>query len=180
MGQSPAGAQWASMVDVIRRKQRFIAGSLAIATVVAGGSVAWAACPAGSGGSSGPTSDVGVAGPLGPQAITAFPSYFKRVTFAADELGQAQEIAAHLPVGRYLVQVIAPHAPDGSSPDCMGVSFPLAPPAGPGDEGKAFTGYVSVAKDGDTATVSCYLPAAGTHSSATYEVFYVPALSVTG
>lgn len=153
---------------------RLVAGALAVATVIAGGAIAWGAAPAGSPRSPRPTSDVGIAGPLGPQAITAFPSYFKRVTFGADELGQAQEIAAHLPVGRYLVQVITPDSADGSTPDCMGVSFPLVPPV---SKGTAFTGYVSVAKAGDAATVSCYVPAAGTHTSRTYELFYLPALS---
>ena len=100
------------------------------------------------------------------------PSYFKRVTFAGDQLGQSQVISARLPAGRYLVEVLTPNTP-ALSPDCLGVSFPLVPPTG---DGSGYRGYVSVAKDGDAAAVSCYERARDSTSTVTYELFYVPAV----
>ena len=119
---------------------------------------------------SGPQSDVGVAGPLGPQGISVVPSYFKRVTFSAEQIGQAQQIAAHLPAGKYLVEVRAPSAPTGNGSDCLGVAFPLSQSL---HNERDFTGYVSVAH-GDAATVFCY---AQTAKSSTYELFYIPVTS---
>ncbi len=115
--------------------------------------------------------DVGLAGPLGPQKLAALPSYFKRVTFAASELSQYQGITAHLPAGKYLVLIVTKGAPGGRRPDCLGVSFPLAPSI---EKGRGFRGYVSVAADGDAATVLCYERAVDTRWSVTYELFYFP------
>jgi hypothetical protein len=160
----------------MNRRRLWAAGSVALAIAVAGGAVAWSTT---SGVRhpgdrvTGPPSDVGIAGPLGPQQITAFPSYFKRVTFANNELGQSQVISAHLPPGEYLVEVLTPNTPSSARPDCMGVSFPLVPPA---DVGMSFRGFVTVAKAGDAASVSCYVRATNATSTVTYELFYIPAM----
>jgi hypothetical protein len=156
----------------MNRKSRIVGGSCVIALVVAGGALGWTAIPRAGGviAAAGSKGDTGVAGPLGPDGFSAFPTYFKRVTFTHDQLGQFQDIAIHLPAGRYLVEVVTSHGPSGSRPDCAGVSFPLVPSAVPG----SFTGYAPVASDGDAATVSCYERAGGGTSTATYRLFYLP------
>jgi hypothetical protein len=153
------------------------AASLALVFAAAGGAVAWSASP-GADRVTRPPGDAagaghfGIAGPFGPQAITAFPSYFKRVTFANNQLGQSQIISAQLPAGRYLVEVLTP---GGGRPDCMGVSFPLVPPI---EDGMDFRGYVTVTGAGGAASVSCYERATDATSTVTYELFYIPAMSV--
>ncbi|MCW2546999.1 MAG: hypothetical protein JWN96_1459 [Mycobacterium sp.] len=161
----------------MNRKSRIVGGSCVFALVVAGGAIGWTVIP-GAGGAisaAGSNGDSGVAGPLGPDAFSAFPTYFKRVTFTQDQLGQFQDIAIHLPAGRYLVEVLTSRGPSGSRPDCAGVAFPLVPSVIQG----SFTGYVPVAKDGDAATVSCYERATG-HPSATYHLFYLPVSPKSG
>jgi len=158
----------------VKRKGLLVGGSLILAIALSGGSVAWASIPRGpedGAFSKGVGGDVGVAGPLGPQGFAGIASYFKRVTFTFEELGQPQEIAAHLPAGRYLVELLALNAP-AHSPDCAGVSFPLVPAA---DVSMGYTGYATVANDGDATTVSCYERADDPAVSATYELFYIPA-----
>jgi hypothetical protein len=156
----------------MNRKRLLVGGTLALAIVVASTSVAWSkpVLPDGTTNSPDPASTTGIAGPVGPQQITPVAAYFKRVTYTSDELGQYQETAAKLPAGRYLVEVLTPHA--ASEPDCLGVSFPLAPPHG---NATAFTGYVTVANNGDPVTISCYEQATDANSTASYELFFIPA-----
>ncbi len=161
----------------MNRRRVLAAGSLALMVTVAGGAVAWSAGrptrAAGSGDRlTSPLGDVGIAGPLGPQAIAAVPSYFKRVSFTPDQLGQSQVISSDLPVGRYLVEVLTPNTQGGRRPDCMGISFPLVPPV---DGISGFRGYVSVTTSDKAAAVSCYEPASDTNSTVTYELYYIPA-----
>jgi hypothetical protein len=158
-----------------RRRRAIVGGSLTLAVAVAGGVLA-CTVPSGSGSAEpaatkGFRADVGAAGPLGPKAFSLVPSYFQRVTFDSRQLGQFQDIHAHLPAGKYLVKIETRGALNGTGPDCMGVSFPLAQSVA---GGKGFRGYVSVARDGDATTVSCYQQAAGPTSTATYELFYIP------
>jgi hypothetical protein len=156
----------------MRRKRLVIGGALVLAIVVASTSVAASkpVLPDGTTSSPNRASTTGIAGPAGPQQISPIAAYFKRVTFSSDELGQSQEIEAKLPAGRYLVEVLTPHA--ASTPDCLGVSFPLAPPHA---DTPAFNGYVSVAENGDPVTVSCFERATDANSTASYELFFIPA-----
>jgi hypothetical protein len=142
----------------MRSMGRLVGGSCFVALAVASGALAWAAAPdlRGAAGLAGSSDAAGVAGPLGPDAFSALPAYFKRVTFNRNQLGQYQDIAMKLPAGRYLVEVVTSHAPAGSRPDCAGVSFPLVPSV---VEGRSFTGYVPVANDG-RSPASSGLPAA--------------------
>ncbi len=158
----------------MNRTRLLIGGALALAVVVAGTSVAWSrqVLPDGTTRSADPPGTTGIAGPAGPQQISPVAAYFRRVTYSSDQLGQAQETSARLPAGRYLVEVLATRA--ASAPDCMGVSFPLVPPA---TSGAAFTGYVTVANTGDPVTVSCYERAADASSTASYEIFFIPTSS---
>ena len=148
-------------------------GALALAVVTVGAGLSVIGLTGSSGGASLPEpggfrADVGAAGPLGPAAFSAVPSYWKRVTFATDQLGQYQDIAAHLPAGTYLVKVATRAAAGGGAADCMGLAFALAPSAG------SFSGYVVVPHDGDATTVLCYDEATTSTSTATFDVFYTP------
>jgi hypothetical protein len=159
----------------MNRRRILAAGSLALLVAVAGGAVAWSAGLPAAGSDDRVTSqldDVGIAGPLGPQAIAAVPSYFKRVSFTPDQSGQSHVISTDLPIGRYLVEVLTPSARHGRSPDCLGISFPLVPPV---DGVSGFRGYVSVTTSDKAAAVSCYEPASATNSTVTYELYYIPA-----
>jgi hypothetical protein len=159
----------------MKRGHVIVSGSLALAIGAAGGAVVW--IPSGPGpvrraATSGFQGDVGVAGPFGLDAFSLVPAYFKRVRFSGSQLGQFQDIDAHLPAGKYLVKIRTRSSAGGEGPDCMGVSFPLAQSVA---GGKAFRGYVSVPHDGDATTVSCYeQPASTTTSTATYDLFYIP------
>ena len=159
----------------MKRRRVVVGGALTLAVAVAGGVGAWVISFSPASVERPPTSgfraDVGAAGPLGPAAFSLVPSYFKRVSFAGGQLGQFQDIDAHLPAGKYLVKVRTLSSSLGTGPDCMGVSFPLAQSVA---NGAAFRGYVSVARDGDATTVSCYERATMATSSATYELFYIP------
>jgi hypothetical protein len=156
----------------MNRKRLVGGGVLALAIVVASTSVAWSkpVVPDGTTASPDPASVTGIAGPVGPQQITPVASYFKRVTYTVDELGQYQETATRQPAGRYLVEVLTPNP--ASRPDCLGVSFPLAPPH---TKAIAFTGYVTVEKNGDPVTISCFEEATSATSTASYELFFIPA-----
>jgi hypothetical protein len=169
---SGASIEVAAGMPGIHRKKLLVGAALAFALVVAGASMASSepVLPDGTTSSPDPASTTGIAGPAGPQEITPVAGYFKRVTYTSDELGQYQETAAKLPAGRYLVEVLTPHA--ASAPDCLGVSFPLVPPHG---DATAFTGYVSVARNGDPVTISCYEQSTGAKSTASYELFFIPA-----
>jgi hypothetical protein len=156
----------------MNRTRLLIGGALTFALIVASTSVSWSkpVLPDGTTSSPDPPSTTGIAGPAGPQQISPVAAYFKRVTYSSDELGQYQETAAKLPAGRYLVEVLTPRA--SSTPDCLGVSFPLVPPHG---SATAFTGYVSVVKNGDPVTVSCFERATDANSTASYELYFIPA-----
>ena len=156
----------------MNRKRLLVGGALTLAIVVTSASVAWSrpVPPDGASSSPDPPDTTGIAGPIGPQQISPVAAYFKRVTYSSDELGQYQETAAQLPAGRYLVEVLTPQT--AGTPDCLGVSFPLRPPRAPG---APYTGYVTVAKGGDAVTVTCYEQAGDTTSTATYELYFLPA-----
>jgi hypothetical protein len=161
----------------MNRSRALAAGSLVLMVAVAGAAVAWSsgrpAPAAGSGDRlTSPLGGVGIAGPLGPQAIAAIPSYFKRVSFTPGQLGQSQVISTDLPVGRYLVEVLTPNTSRGRRPDCMGISFPLVPPV---DGVSGFRGYVSVTASDKAAAVSCYEPVSDPSAPVTYELYYIPA-----
>ncbi len=155
----------------MNRRMLAVGGALAVAIVVASTSVAWSkpVLPDGTTFSPDPASTTGIAGPLGPQQISPVAAYFKRVTYTVDELGQYQYVDTKLPAGRYLVEVLAPHA--SSPPDCLGVSFPLVPPHG---TATAFTGHVTVAKSGDPVSISCFEQATTAQSTASYELTFIP------
>jgi hypothetical protein len=157
------------------KRKTVLASGLLSAVLVAGGVwLAIAAAPETAGATAQSTSDLGLAGPLGPQAFSAIPSYFKQVTFSRSQLGQFQYIDAHLPAGRYLVQVQAVNPPAGGSPDCAGVAFPLVPSS---TDRTSFRGYVSVVSAGEVATVSCYERGSGPNATATFNLFYLPVAS---
>lgn len=157
----------------MKRTTALVSGALVAVAVAAGISVAIVSTPEAARASASFGDDVGVAGPFGPQAFSAIPSYFRQVTFLRSQLGEYQYIDAHLPEGRYLVQVRAVNSPAGDTPDCAGVAFALA--QSPSDR-TTFRGYAVVERAGDAATVSCYESGGGgiTNATATFKLYYLP------
>ena len=155
----------------MNRKRLVVGGLLTIAIIIASTSVSWSrpVVPDGSTRGTDPPSTSGVAGPAGPQQISPVAAYFKRVTYQSFQLSQFQTAGIRLPAGRYLVEVISPGSVDAA--DCLGVSFPLVPPH---DGNPAYTGYVTVARSGDDAEVSCFQEPPDPSAIVSYELYFFP------
>jgi hypothetical protein len=153
-------------------KRVLVAGLLALAIVVASTSVTWSrpVLPDGSSRGADPRSASGVAGPAGPQQISPVAAYFKRIPYDSFLRSASQTAGVRLPAGRYLVEVVPPRSADAVN--CVGVSFPLAPPHG---ASRTFTGYLTVAHAGDEAEFSCFHTFPAPAVPVSYEFYFVPA-----
>ncbi len=170
------------------RRLRTGAVSMTVSVIIAGTFVLCAGWASGSrnpsGGAAGGVpidergpGSVGVAGPLGPQAFSAVPAYFRAETFTAGELGQYQDVSSRLPAGRYLLDLKVTATASSGEPDCLGVSFPLAKARFPSSSQvrhQEFTGYVTVARSDDSAVVTCYQRGTAPDSSVSYALYFRP------
>ncbi len=155
----------------MNRKRVLVAGLLTFVIVIASTSVSWSrpVVPDGSTRGVAPPDISGIAGPAGPQQISPVAAYFKRVSYDTFQRNESQTAAIRLPAGRYLVEVIPPRT--GETLDCLGVSFPLAPPRG---ANPTYSGYLTIAHSGDEAEVSCFQTSPDTTATVSYELYFFP------